>query len=240
MSALSVPRRGLPAPAITGRLPVYLNGETEIPSWVVDHDSFRRWARSDDFPEQGRFAYLNGILWADLTMEQLFTHGAVKSCIGAVLHQIVQADSLGYLYINSALISHSDAGLSSKPDTCFISFEAIEQQRARLIEGAGEGYVEVEGSPDMTLEIVSASSVQKDTIVLRDLYWKAGVTEYWLVDARQTPVRFSILKRQAKGYVETRKAAEGWLKSTVFGRSFRLVATTDRLGHPQFQLEVRD
>jgi hypothetical protein len=27
---------------------------------------------------------------------------------------------------------------------------------------------------------VSPSSVQKDTVVLRELYWKAGIPEYWL------------------------------------------------------------
>ena len=34
----------------------------------------------------------------------------------------------------------------------------------------------------MTLEVVSSSSVRKDTVDLRDRYYKAGILEYWLVD----------------------------------------------------------
>jgi hypothetical protein len=44
-----------------------------------------------------------------------------------------------------------------------------------LIEGKEEGHVELEGSLDMVLEVVSASSVHKDTVVLRRAYWQAGM-----------------------------------------------------------------
>src|SRR5256885_8764701 len=54
-----------------------------------------------------------------------------------------------------------------------------------------EGYLELEGTPDMVLEVVSESSVQKDTKRLRQLYWQAGIREYWLVDARREPDRKS-------------------------------------------------
>ena len=59
--------------------------------------------------------------------------------------------------------------------------------RVKLIEGKEDGYVELEGSPDMVLEVVSDSSVEKDNDVLMDLYWKAGIREYWVLDvnARQ-------------------------------------------------------
>jgi Uma2 family endonuclease len=39
----------------------------------------------------------------------------------------------------------------------------------------------------MVLEVVSASSVEPDTQTLRELYWAAGIKEYWLVDARGGP-----------------------------------------------------
>lgn len=44
------------------------NGGVRVPSWVVDHESYRRWAKSDDFPTRGWFSYLDGIFWADLSM----------------------------------------------------------------------------------------------------------------------------------------------------------------------------
>jgi Uma2 family endonuclease len=214
-------------------------GAISVPGWVVDHDSYRRWARSDEFPEQGRFAFLNGIIWIDLARQQLFTEVAIKGEVTARLRLIVDSDDLGYLFSSGALISHAGAELSCQPDACFISYDSVQSGRAKWIEGAEQGYVEVEGTPDMVLEVVSDSSVQKDTIHLRELYWKAGVAEYWLVDARGSDLKFSLLKRNGKGYAETRRGADGWVKSAVFGRSFRLVTGKDRLGNPRITLEVR-
>jgi Uma2 family endonuclease len=60
------------------------------------------------------------------------------------------------------------------------------------VQGGGD-YIEILGSPDLVVEIVSDSSVRKDTTLLRDAYWKAGVREYWLFDARGAEIRFDIL-----------------------------------------------
>jgi Uma2 family endonuclease len=84
-------------------------------------------------------------------------------------------------------------------------------------------------------EVISSSSVRKDTIELRDLYWQAGIPEYWLIDARHEPVKFDILRHGANRYLPTKKIG-GWLKSSVFGRSFRLTKENDQLGNPQFTL----
>ena len=96
----------------------------------------------------------------------------------------------------------------------------------------------MEGSPDMVLEVISDSSTRKDLVVLRQAYWEAGVREYWLVDARRGPLKFDILRRTAKGYAATRKQ-DGWLKSAVFGKAFRLAQRRNARGHPEFTLEVR-
>jgi Uma2 family endonuclease len=90
----------------------------------------------------------------------------------------------------------------------------------------------------MVLEIISPSSVYKDTAVLLELYWKAGIDEYWLVEVRGERLRFDILRRGATRYVASRRQA-GWVKSHVFGKSFRLKHQADAMGHPQYTLEVR-
>jgi Uma2 family endonuclease len=95
----------------------------------------------------------------------------------------------------------------------------------------------LDGTPDMVLEVVSPSSVEKDTVQLRHLYWQAGIREYWLVDARGPRLVFDILSYTPKGYAATRKQA-GWLKSATFQRSFKLTHRTDHLGHPDYQLEI--
>lgn len=240
MNPTSVARRRTPKkpPAKTG-LAICVNGSVTIPNWVVDHDSYRCWARSDEFPEQGRFAYLNGTIWIDLTMEQLFSHNAVKTEFTSILHVFVKQHDLGYLFSDGVLVSSVEAALSNEPDACFISYNSVQAGKARWIEGAKSGYVEVEGRPDLALEVLSDSSQTKDNVALRELYWIAGVSEYWLVDARGAELKFSLLKHAAKGYVEARRQPDGWLKSTVFGRSFRLNQGRDRLGNPTFSLAVR-
>ena len=108
----------------------------------------------------------------------------------------------------------------------------------RRVAGARHGFIELEGSPDMVLEVVSDSSVKKDYELLREAYWKAGIREYWLVDARGDKLEFQILKHTSKSYSPIR-AAGGWIKSAVFGESFRLIATKNHLGHPDFELQIR-
>jgi Uma2 family endonuclease len=74
--------------------------------------------------------------------------------------------------------------------------------------------------------------------VLRAAYWEAGVREYWIVDARREPLEFDILRSTARGFVSSRKQ-QGWIKSAVFGKSFRLRQGTNALWHPEYTLEVR-
>ncbi len=214
---------------------VIVADQVRIPSWVNDLESFRRWSRSDDYPEQGWVSFLDGEIWVDTHMEQLFSHNRVKTHFTVMLGGLVELEELGYCFSDRAALSNEGANLSTEPDGTFCSFGAIEDRRVRLVEGVEEGHVEIEGTPDMALEVVSTRSVRKDTKILRGLYWRAGIPEYWLVDARKTPLQFDILRWTERGYSVARRK-RGWLKSKVFGRSFLLETKPDRLGHPQFFL----
>ncbi|MBI1914390.1 MAG: Uma2 family endonuclease [Planctomycetes bacterium] len=209
--------------------------DIRIPTWVVDLESFRRWARSDEFPERGRFSHLAGGLWVDLSMETL-GHNEAKAEISAVLRTLVKAQKLGRFFVDRMRLTNAEAELSTEPDAMFASRVARITERTRYEHGAAS--LEVEGTVDMVLEVVSPSSVQKDTVVLRELYWKAGVREYWLVDPRGLELHFDILRHTPKGYVATSHRG-GWLKSAVFDKSFRLTRGEDDQGDPEFTLEVR-
>ncbi len=136
------------------------------------------------------------------------------------------------------LLSDPESSLSMEPDGFFVSFESIRAGRVRLIPDESGGVLEVLGSPDMTLEIVSRTSIRKDAVVLRDLYHRAGVREYWLVDARQSPASFQILRITVQGYVAV-EPSDGWLRSDVLDREFRLDESADALGHVEFALAVK-
>ncbi|MBO0697252.1 MAG: Uma2 family endonuclease [Zavarzinella sp.] len=209
-----------------------------VPTYVVDIDSFRRWAHSPDFPERGNIWWLCGEVWADMSKEQIFSHVAVKGEIFAVLHGLVKPGRLGLMLTDGVLLSNFAADISGSPDGLFLSRETLNSDRIRLLEGARGGYTELQGSPDMVLEVVSDGSVSKDLKTLRKAYWKAGVTEYWVVDARKGKVRFDIFVRGPKGFRRT-PAVGGWLESGVFGKAFQLRGDEDAAGRPDYTLDVR-
>ena len=229
------------APALSAPRPprVVIGDNIVIPPDVVDLDSFCRWAASDQYPERGQFSYLRGAIWVDLSMEKLYAHNQVKEAIGRVLGQMIFDSKWGRFFPDGMLLRNSAADLSTEPDGMFVSYDALRSGRVRRIEGETPDYLELEGTPEMVLEVVSESSVQKDTVELRELYWRAGILEYWLVDARAARPRFDLLHRGKKGYSATRKQAGGWLRSDVFNRSFQLTRALDPLGDPLYVLNVR-
>lgn len=208
-----------------------------VPHAVADLDSFHDWMRSGDFPDSGRIDFLAGELWIDMSEEQLFSHVRVKGEFCRVLSNVERDRGRGFYLVDGARVSHPEADLSAVPDGIFVLNESVQTLKVQIVAGVG-GYVRIEGGPDIVLEVVSDSSVQKDTVRLRNLYGKAGVREYWLVDARREAPTFEILRRGEKGFVSTRKR-DGWLMSSVLGTSFRLTQHTDPLGHPAFTLEMR-
>lgn len=214
---------------------IVINGNVHIPPWVTDHDSFRRWAFSDDFPQRGQFFYLDGELWADLSMETLI-HNQIKAIISMVLCSIVIGESRGRFLLDRMMLTHKPAGLSCEPDGMYISNQAIESGLVTLEEG--DESLEISGRPDMTLEIVSKTSVEKDTVILKDLYAKIGIAEYWLVDSTVETPELEIYRLAAGKYVAARKTG-GWIKSNVFGRSFRLACQKDPNGMSHFNLETK-
>jgi Uma2 family endonuclease len=193
--------------------------------------------RSDEFPEDGRICYLGDEVWVDMSKEQIFSHNQVKSEYNVVLGSLVERERRGRYFPDGVPITNLDANLASQPDGVFVSIASLKSGKVRLIEGIEGGYVELEGAPDMALEVISTSSVEKDKTILLESYWCAGIGEYWLVDARDDKLNFDILRHAPSGYVKTRKRS-AWLESNVFEKSFRLVGAKDALGHPEFTLEM--
>src|SRR4029077_5579181 len=129
------------------------------------------------FPEDGRICFLNGKVWIDMSREQVFTHSLVRTVYTGVLQPLVQGGRMGKFFSDGVLLSNVAAALTAIPDGLFISEESWEAAKIQMIEGSQEGCIELEGTPDMTLEIVSKSSVKKDKEWLVDLYWQAGIQE---------------------------------------------------------------
>ncbi len=201
--------------------------------------SFREWAGDNDLPEKTRVDFYKGEVFIEMGKEQLFPHGSLKTEIAAVLRTLSKQTGLGRYWCNGILVTNLKADLSGNPDGTFISHDALSSKRVTLTPGAEGGYVEVVGTPDMVLEVVSDSSERKDNQTLFEAYFEAGIPEYWLVDARGKEIEFTIYKHSGKTYTATRTQPGGWVKSAVFGKSFRLIRGTDATGNPEFTLEVK-
>jgi hypothetical protein len=131
------------------------------------------------------------------------------------------------------------ADVSTEPDGMFVLYESLQSGKIRKIAGKNGGVTELEGIPDMVLEVVGDLSVVKDTVDLPALYCLAGVAEFWRVDARRDECRFEVLIRRNDRFAAAIEA-DGWQKSSIFNKWFRLERTYDPLGNPLFELQVKD
>lgn len=210
----------------------------EVPDRARTLSGFRAWALGGEVPEKARVDFYRGKVWVEMGGEQVYSHGLLKTEFAISLGGFIKRLRLGKYWCNGILVSNLKADWSGNPDGTFVSHACRKEGRIRVIEGAREGHTELVGSPDMVLEVVSPGSVTKDKSELREAYWEIGIPEFWLVDARGERLDFQILKHGTKGYVETRKVG-GWLKSGLFGKSFKLARDIDEVGDPEYTLEIK-
>jgi Uma2 family endonuclease len=212
-------------------------GLVHIPRSAHTLAGFREWVLSEEFPEKLRVTFLRGEVYLDMSKEAIRTHAAVKTPVAVTLGNLNDEIDFGDLYINGVLVTNKAAQVSNNPDMVAVFWETLESGRVRYV-AKKEHEMEIEGSPDWLLEIISDSSVFKDTQQLRTAYHEAGVREYWLIDARGDEIIFQILHWRKNGYVAAPNK-DGWLRSRVFGRDFRLTRKRDRRGAWKYDLHVR-
>ena len=226
-----------PAIAATRRPDIFVSDNIVVPGWIVDLATFRRWATSTEYPQSGWISYLDGLIFVDPHMEELFTHNLVKGAYAFAVMSVLGPTPKGTYVHDRMLLTNSAANLSTEPDGLFFFWNTIQSGRLGMVEGA-EGYVELTGTPDMILEVVSKHSVRKDTVLLRELYWKAGIPEFWLVDARGAEPHFEILRHNDAGYVAVEPSGD-WVASSIFQHQFQIEKRKNPLGHPQFVVNVQ-
>lgn len=217
-----------------------LNDVLSTPSGTASFESFRRWALSDDFPETGRHDFIGGHYVKDLTPEPLFSHNAVKGDIVATLMGRLEDGDL--LTMTRGRVTVPACELSVQPDVSVTGWRSFETGRVTLTPypDRADDAIEVVGPPDLVVEIVSDSSVIKDTRDLYVLYFDAGISEYWLIDARGTEVDFRLMTRGEGGWRDIPADADGFRLSPVFGRWYRLVRRAGRRGEWRYDLIERD
>jgi Uma2 family endonuclease len=214
-----------------------------IPVPIRNLADFRRWALSDEFPETGRIDYIRGHIEVDMSPEDLFFHGTLKGQLYRRLAVRVEEQDLGHAFVDRTRVSCSEADLSAEPDVVVVLYEAIDSGAARLIRkasGAVGRYVEIEGAPDQVVEVISDSSVHKDTVRVPQAYFDAGVRECWLADARGEELVFAIQKRGHESFEPQLADETGFQRSEVMGCRYRLDRTQHVRGHWIYRLIEAD
>ena len=108
-------------------------------------------------------------------------HQSVDALLGAKLVILVTEQGLGMVFhsIDVVLSPHN----TFRPDLIFVSNE-----RAGIITHAN-----IQGAPDLVVEIRSPSTAGLDEVTKRELYERYGVPEYWLADPEAQTVTVLLL-----------------------------------------------
>ncbi len=218
---------------------ILIQGELEIPGDIDSVADFRRWAVSESFPDTGRIDYVSGCVEVDMSPDNLFFHSAPKSEIGAVIRNRLKSTRRGQVFVDKSRISVPSVQLSAEPDVVVVLDASILSGKVQLVPTVGNApgsFIEFEGPPDLVVEVVSDSSRIKDTKHLFAAYFAAGISEYWIVDARGTELRFQIHTRGAGRYVPATADATGHQASPVLGAAYRMERSLRPTGQWDYEL----
>ncbi|HEY6359847.1 MAG TPA: Uma2 family endonuclease [Vicinamibacterales bacterium] len=220
----------------TGRA-LSIDDRIHVPESVFELDGYRAWVKSDVCPEGVRTTCVGGEVLIDMSPEALERHNKVKTAVTLGIALFVQDRDLGEVYSDRTLVTHEAAGLSVEPDLTFVSWSSFEQQLVRRVEKAGAplDYLELVGSPDVVVEIVSDASVRKDKTLLRDAHARSGAREYWLIDARGSDLELEILRNEHRTFRDPTHRV-GPQESQVLEGRWTLTRSTNRLGHFAYRL----
>jgi Uma2 family endonuclease len=205
--------------------------QIEIP-FLRSLAEFRHWATSAPLPEKVRIDYIAGRIEVDMSPEDLFTHGNLKTQIIVALGTLLKHADLGNVFSDCTRVSCPRADLSVEPDIVVLFHASLETGRVQLIpraSGEPDRYVELQGAPDLVVELVSESSVTKDTQRLPQAYWQCGIPEFWLADARGSDLLFHIHHHGRGGYDPAAIDQDGYQYSEMLHAWFHL----QRHRHPR-------
>jgi Uma2 family endonuclease len=214
-----------------------------VPAEAFTYAGFEEWLVSGEFPETGRIDFLAGDVELDWGPEDLHIHGTVKGAIHAALHLLVAERDVGEVFVDRARFRSPAADVSVEPDVLVVLWDSLRAGRVRSVSESTrrhDRFSVIEGAPDLVVEVVSDSSVRKDTLRLPELYARAGVPEFWLVDARGEKPGFEIRTLRGGEYEGVTPQGDGWAGSPCLGLSFRLSRHRTPIGHWRYVLERRE
>ena len=135
-------------------------------------------------PDDERYELIDGELVPMPSPRMIHQRLLLK--LATLLNAFIQADFLGSVFIAPFDVVLSDTN-TLQPDILFISNE----REGILTE------LNVQGAPDLAIEILSPSDPNRDKIRKRAIYERHGVNEYWLVDPYDRSITVLLLEGDA-------------------------------------------
>ena len=158
-------------------------------------------------PEDKRYELLDGELVPIPAPGE--RHQSVSILLGSKLFQFAYENSLGRVYHAPFDVVLSDVDVV-QPDLLFVSNE-----RGHIITPAN-----IQGAPDLVVEILSPSTAERDKTFKHALYARHGVNEYWMVDT--TAKDITVLLLGERGYEVVDTYGEGEILTSPTLQGFRL------------------
>ena len=161
-------------------------------------------------PDDERYELLDGEL---LVMEPapLTAHQYVLGNLYYAMRLFSDERNLGEVYISPTDVVLSDTDVV-QPDLLFVSYE-----RAHIVTREN-----IQGAPDLIVEILSPSTAERDRTLKLDLYARHGVKEYWLVDPNTKTVMVLLLSEHRFEAVGTYGEGQTLDSPTLAGFSLNL------------------
>ncbi len=158
-------------------------------------------------PEDKRYELLDGELVLNPSPGE--HHQRISILLGSKLFQFVDENRLGRVYHAPFDVELSDVDVV-QPDLLFVSNE-----RDCIITPAN-----IQGAPDLVVEILSSSTAERDRTFKRTLYARHGVKEYWMVDNDTKEI--TVLLLGERGYEVVNVYGEGNTLTSTTLQGFRL------------------
>lgn len=153
---------------------------------VIQSPSQTRYTYNDylHLPEDNRYEIIDGALY--MVPAPLTYHQKVSIKLASILNEHAEERTLGEVYPTPIDVIFTDSDIV-QPDIIFISNENMSILKRENVQGA----------PDLVVEILSPSSRKRDREQKHELYSRFGVKEYWITDPDSQMIDLYTLQNQS-------------------------------------------
>ncbi|MBW1692521.1 MAG: Uma2 family endonuclease [Deltaproteobacteria bacterium] len=144
------------------------------------------------FSEDKRYEIIDGEVYMVPSPGE--AHQNICANLAFTLRVFVKENNLGRVYFAPFDVVFSETDVV-QPDIMFVS-----KERLNIITEKN-----IQGTPDLIVEIISPSSEYRDKVIKRKLYSQYDLKEYWLVDPENKEIEVMALRESGLNTIRTYK-----------------------------------